>query len=120
MLVAYDQSKPGARGGFLVPVLDGNTPQFFNLRTLKPSELGTVVFTGRGVTVNDVAARLVDSGRRIENVRQTLAAIEAYLAMLQDFHIGNIVGVEHSNNNPCGFKLRPVAKMPAITKINLP
>jgi hypothetical protein len=121
LLVAYDQSKAVPRSGdFLAPINDSTGLFLFGLRSKKPSEQGLMVYVGREVTVNDVFAKLVDSGRRIQNVSQTLTCLEAYIQMLQEYRIGNILGVEPCSDTPCGFRLRKVANSPPVKPVNLP
>jgi hypothetical protein len=81
---------------------------------------GRMVFIGKSITVNDVFANLVESGRKIESVERTVAALESYLRMLQDYKIGNILAVEPCSDEPCGFRLKKIADAPPVTPINLP
>jgi hypothetical protein len=121
LLVAYDASKAAPRSGdFLAPINDSTGLFLLGLRSKKPSEQGVMVYTGRGVTVNDVFAKLVDSGRKIENVSQTLKCLEAYIQMLQEYRIGNILGIEPCSESPCGFRLIKVANAPPVKRANLP
>ena len=121
MLVAYDPRKPDAPSSdFIAPLNDTTGPLLFGLRSKKEREQGLVVYIGKVVTVNDVFAKLVDSGRKIDNVGQTLRALEAYLRMLQDFKIGNIVGVEQCDKEACGFRLKKVADTPPVKRANFP
>lgn len=121
LLVAFDPSKGEPRSGdFLAPICDSTGLFLFGLRSKKQSEQGMMVYLGKDVTLNDVAAKLVDSGRKIENVGQTLKAIEAYLQMLQEFKIGNILGIEPCNETPCGFRLKKIANSPPVKRVNLP
>jgi hypothetical protein len=121
LLVAYDplKSEP-ISGDFLAPINDSTGLFLFGLRSKRQSDNGAMSYLGRAITVNDVFAKLVDSGRKIENVGQTLAALEAYLRMCQDFKIGNILTVEARTEEPCGFRLKKIAEMPAVKRLNLP
>ena len=79
------------------------------MRTKRMSACGTMVCIGREITENDVFARLVDTGRKIDNVSQTLESIKAYLSQLQEYKIGNVLAIEPSAEEPCGFKLKFIA-----------
>jgi hypothetical protein len=46
--------------------------------------------------------------------------LEAYLRMLQEFKIGNILAVETSGEAPCGFRLKKIANSPPVKRTNLP
>lgn len=121
ILVAYKPSKPEtASSDFLVPATDSTGIFFFGLRSRTQSKQGQMVFIGKRITVNDVFAKLVDSGRKIENVDQTLLTLESYLRMLQDFRIGNILAIETCNEAPCGFEFKKIADAPPTKRINLP
>jgi hypothetical protein len=121
LLVSYDQSHPErASSDFLAPVSDTTGLFLFGLKSKKTREQGLMVYVGKDVTVNDLAAKLVDSGRRIENVSQALACLEAYIRMLQEYRIGNILTVEPCSETPCGFRLKKVANSPPVKRPNLP
>jgi len=121
ILVAYDPSKPEVPSSdFLAPVLEESYPRFLGLRSRKVILAGMMVYLGRDVTVNDLFAKLVDTGCRIESVDQTLKNIEAYLRMLQEYRIGNILAIEPSAAEPCGFQLRKLANTPATAERKLP
>lgn len=121
MLVSYDPSAPEcASSDFLAPINDNTGLFLLGLKSKKPAEQGLVVYLGKEVTVNDLAAKLVDSGRRIESVSQTLKCLEAYIQMLQEYKIGNILGIEPCREAPCGFRLIRVANAPPVKRANLP
>lgn len=121
LLVAYDPLKPSdGSGDFLVPINDSGGILFFGLRSRRQCGQGRVVYIGKEITMNDVFAKLVDSGREIENVLQTTKGIEEYLRMLQDYKIGNIIGIETSRDETSGFRLTKVANMGAVEKKRLP
>jgi hypothetical protein len=106
LLVAFDPSHPeGSTSDFLVPVVDEGTPRLFGTRSRKTATLGMMVYIGRDVTKNDVFARLVDSGRRIDSVSKTIESIETYLRLLQAFKIGDVLSLEVSAESPDGFRL---------------
>jgi hypothetical protein len=63
--------------------------------------------------VNDVFAKVVDSGRKMASVDQTVKMIGDYLTMLQEHKIGNIVGLEEAPDSPEGFRLVRLANSPS-------
>jgi hypothetical protein len=91
-----------------VPVLEDGSPRFVGVKSCKPTDLGMMVYVGRDVTMNDLFAKLVDTGRKIEDVDGTVKRIEAYLRMLQDQKIGDILAVEASPAEACGLQLKTV------------
>lgn len=100
LLVAYDESKPTAgQGDFLAVVFEGATPVFFGLRSRRTYKTGRMVFLGKEITEKEVFAKLVDSGRKIESVDQTLANLTAYVQQLGSFKIGNVLGVVAKNGD---------------------
>lgn len=79
-----------------------------------------MVYVGKTLTVNNVFAKLVDSGRTIESVEFTMKALEAYLRMLQDYRIGNILRIEPTAEHECGFRLVKTADHEPFKKKELP
>jgi hypothetical protein len=113
LLVTFNPSNPDAGAGdFVVPVLEDGRVFFVGMRSKKPSELGRMVYVGKDVTVNDLFAKLVDSGRKVPSVEQTLKMLTAYVVMLQEHKVGNILSVE-ANAASVGFGLTKVANTPA-------
>jgi len=103
LLVAFDMSNPNAKSSdFLVPVVDEGSPQFIGVKSRKSADLGMMVYVGRDVTMNDLFAKLVDTGRKIASVDGTDKGIETYLRMLQDHKIGNILSIKASSAEACG------------------
>jgi hypothetical protein len=105
---------------FLIPSLPAGLGGFQGLMSGTSFPYGAVSYLGKDIIVNDVFAKLVDSGRKIENVAQTLKTLEAYLRMLQDFKIGNILTVEACAEEDCGFRLKKLAETPPVKRVNLP
>jgi hypothetical protein len=94
MLVAFDSAKPEkASSDFLVPVVEGERVVLFGTRSKKVIPHGMVVFVGREITTNDVFARLVDSGRKIPVVAESLSMIAEYLSQIGNLKIGQIVRI---------------------------
>jgi hypothetical protein len=121
LLVAYDPSQPHpASGNFVVPISDSTGLFFLGLKSEKRYEQGQMVYIGRAIMANDVFAKLVDSGRKIESVEATMRALEAYLRMLQDYRIGNILRIEPTAEHECGFRLVKVADHESFEKKRLP
>jgi len=79
-----------------------------------------MVYLGKEITVNDVFARLVHTDHKFEDVGRTLKTLEAYMQMLQEFKIGNVLTIELCDDSPCGFRLRKVADHPPTKRVNLP
>lgn len=120
LLVAYDESRPDAgKGDFLAVVLEGNAPVFLGLRSKRTHKLGRMVFLGRDITDKDVFAKLVDAGRKIPSVDQTLRTLAAYVQQVGNFKIGNILTVVAKSGEP-GFELVLVSEMPKTEVVKLP
>lgn len=114
LLVAFDPKKPDHRSNnFLVLVMEGAEARLVGNKSKKPVASGLVVYLGSEIKVNDLFAELVDTGRRIESVEQTLRTLEQYIEKLQGFRIGNLLGVESDAVN--GFKLVKLADAPPST-----
>ena len=113
LLVAFDPKKPNHRSSdFLVVVLEGAEAKFVGTKSQKPVTSGLMVYLGREIKANDLFAKLVDTRRRIESVEQTLCALECYIDQLQEFRIGNILGIESDSDN--SFKLVKLADTPTM------
>jgi len=113
LLVTFNPSNPDAGAGdFVVPVSEDGRVFFIGMRSKKRSELGRMVYVGKDVTVNDLFAKLVDSGRKVPSVEQTVKMLTDYVVMLQEHKVGNIISVE-ANAASAGFGLTKVANTPA-------
>jgi hypothetical protein len=111
LLVRFNPKAPDkASSDFVVPVQDGEESVFFGLKSRRASKTGVMVYVGREVSVNDLFARLVDSGRRIENVHKTLDVLQDYIQMLQHFRIGNVITIEVDTVS--GFRLQKLHDIP--------
>jgi len=114
LLVAFDPEKPDRRSSdFLIVVLDGAEVKLLGINSNEPVKYGLLVHVGKEIKVNDLFAKLVDTGRKIESVRQTLRSLEHYIKELQGFRIGNLLGIEADPVN--GFKLAKMADVPPGT-----
>lgn len=105
---------------FLVPAADAGFGSFRGLKSGSIYPFGALSYLGTEITANDVFARLVDSGQKIRNVDETLKVLDAYLQMLQEFRIGNILAVEPCVESPSGFRLKKIANSPPVKRVNLP
>lgn len=113
LLVAFDPSDSGGGAGdFVVPVPETGRVSFVGLRSRRLSVYGRMVYVGKDITVNDLFARLVDSGRKIPSVEQTVRMLQDYVVSLQQHKIGNIVSVE-TTCPPDGFRLIKIANTPS-------
>ena len=120
LLVAYDESKLIARkGDFLAVIFDGTNPIFFGLKSRCAYKSGCVVFLGKEITEQDVFAKLVDTGRKIESVDKTLKTIAAYIQQIEGFKIGNVIGIMSKSGEP-GFELLKISDMPQSKAKQLP
>jgi hypothetical protein len=112
LLVAYNEAKPtSGQGDFLAVVFTDTKPMFFGLKSRRYYENGRMVFLGKGINEKDVFVRLVDTGRKIENVDETLKKLGNYIQQLGGFKIGNIITVAPKNDE-VGFELVKIAEMP--------
>jgi len=120
MPVNYDASRPeSGSSDFLAVVFENAVPVFFGLRSKRIRKSGRMVYLGQEITENDVFARLVDSGRKIENVEPTLKVLADYVQQLGNFKISNIITVVPKGTES-GFELVKVTEMPKITPRPLP
>ncbi|MEK7674629.1 MAG: hypothetical protein AAB676_02180 [Verrucomicrobiota bacterium] len=99
LLVAFDPSKPRiGSGDFLVPVWENDTPFFLGTKSKKLYQFGRVVFIGKEINENDLFARLVETGKRIQSVEKTLKDISDYLAAIPVHRIGDILQIDRQND----------------------
>ena len=111
--VAFDPRKPDDQSSdFLVVVFEGTEPKLLGVKSKKRAEAGLMVYLGRDIQANDLFAKLVDTGRKIESVEETLRTLESYIQKLQDFRIGNLLTVEADTAASSGFKLLKLADSP--------
>ena len=111
LLVAFDPANPERQSSdFLVVALEGTEAKLIGVKSKKPVASGVMIYLGKEIKANDLFAKLVETGRRIANVEQTNRMLEDYIQQLQNFQIGNLLGVEADDAN--GFKLVKLADMP--------
>jgi hypothetical protein len=72
-----------------------------------------MVFVGSEVTVNELFAKLVDSGSKIPDVENTVKMLTEYVAQLQEYKIGNVLSMESVSGGRYGFRLTKVANTPS-------
>lgn len=107
LLVAFDPKCTEAKSSdFLAPVWEGETPRLLGLKSGKLHKYGLVVFVGRDFTANDLFAKLVDAGRKVESVDRVLAELGAYLGMVKVRRIGEVLSVEAAPDEAIGFALQ--------------
>lgn len=120
LLVAFDSKNPSQlTDDFLVVVLESAQPKLLGVRTKKIATSGLMIHVGQEITVNDLFKELVDTGRKIESVDQTLKTLTAYVQHLEGFKIGNVVTIAPIGRDP-GFELVKVAEMPKSETRRLP
>ncbi len=100
-------------------VIDGEL-KFFGLSSGKYFEYGMVVMTGKAVTVNDVFTKLIDSGRKVESVDETLESIGNYFELLKAFKISNVLRLIDDSSSPSGVGLEKTSFKPSAKKRGLP
>ena len=118
MSISFGSEKV-SRNEFVIPALQDEYQSFFGLKSRNNCTYAALTYTGQEITTNDVFARLVDSGQKIESVDQTVQMLEAYLQMLQEYRIGNVLAIESIPDEP-GFKLKKIANRPTSTHKKLP
>ncbi len=96
---------------FLIPFTGKEQNGFRGIDSGRVSQYGLITFIGKEINVNEVFAKLVDSGQKIDNVDGTLAAIEIFLKELQQFKVGNIISISYSEDG-IGFELVKEANRP--------
>ena len=115
VLVAFDPLKSDkSSSDFLVPMKnkDGQL-EFYGTQSKKSISYGMVILTSRFVTENDLFARLVDSGKKIPNVEESLDLFSKFLESMKTVKIGNVVEINRDSpdlvslnvrsNTPSGF-----------------
>jgi hypothetical protein len=80
---------------FIVPFIEEGKKGFCGIKTGKECKYGVVSYIGKEIDVNDVFAKLVDSGQRIIDVDRMLSCLTKYLEELQNFKIGNVISISY-------------------------
>ena len=113
-LVAFDPARPkGQSSDFLVPFQTEGRIVLYGVKSGSEQAHGLMVYLGRAITENDLFAKLVDSGVKIDSVDETLTRLRRYLEMLQSLRIGNVVRLQVGQEASGDFELELVAKSPA-------
>lgn len=119
ILVPFDENKPGKQfRDYIYPEVLSNDVYFVGISKPKRWTKGMVVYTGKEITANDVFARIVDSGKKINSVDSLFNNLQNYIDQLSGFSIGNIVEIEADPVN--GFMLKKSEDRPisgAVSKI---
>jgi len=114
LLVPFDPEKPEWNpNDWLLPVNENAVTALQSLNTGTIYQYGRVVYIGQNVSENDLFANLVDTGREVPNVANTLEVLAKFLEAMKSVRIGNVVEVvgdsENSvslvvaSNTPSGF-----------------
>jgi hypothetical protein len=112
LLVAFDPKDPQSHSSdYLVPVKRDGHACFCELKSGAFKQYGVVIFLGRSITENDLFAKLVESGAKIDSVSDTLALLGKYIETLQEFRIGNVVRI--IERNAADISLNLVSATPA-------
>ncbi len=111
LLVAFDPRSPDKPSSdFLVVALEHSRATLVGVKSKTSSMVGLVVYIGKEITANDLFAKLVDTGQRIENVEQSLRMLEGYIQKLQEFRIGDRLTIEAGPAD--SFVLKKVIESP--------
>lgn len=114
LLTSFDPSNPEGRGGgFVVPVVENGRVYFFDLKSRRVVEYAMMVFVGRQISANDLFAKLVDTGRQIPNVEETMAVLSRYVLELSSYKVGNVVSIKVSESGNGAFQLVKLADTPS-------
>lgn len=114
LLVAFDPARPKSQSSdFLIPFQTEGRTILYGVKSESEQTHGLMVYLGRAITENDLFAKLVDSGAKIESVDDTLTHLRQYLEKLQSLRIGNVVRLQVGQDAGDGFELELVANSPA-------
>lgn len=108
MVVRFDPKNPKkASSDFLAPFRDESGNVYLaSLKNARNASFGLVVYTGREITCNDVFAKLVDSGMKIESVEEKQTDIQSFLTQIAQFKIGDVIEINSEIDGPNTVKLR--------------
>jgi len=100
MLVAFNVENSGnVSSDFLIPVFnDSDEIVLIGTCSGKVISYGLVILTGQEVTENDLFAKLIDSGRKIISVDNTLLLLSSFIEEVKNMKIGNVVKVGMDND----------------------
>ncbi len=107
MLVPFDEKNPGkVSRDFIYPETAGSDVFFTGIKKTKKWNKGMVVYTGKDITANDLFAKIVDSGKKIDSVQRFVDDLREYLLQVSEFSIGNILEIQRDGSR--GFRLKKV------------
>lgn len=110
MLVPIDLENPKKNiKDFIYPSLLNGEYVFKGIISGKIWSNGIISFIGKDVTKNDLFARIVNSGVKIENVNSTLQTLESYIEEIKGLSLGTVTKIETINDN---FKIVAVGRKP--------
>ena len=110
MLVPIDLENPEKNiKDFIYPSLLNGEYVFKGIISGKIWSNGIISFIGKDVTKNDLFARIVDSGVKIENANSTLQTLESYIEQIKGLSLGTVTKIETINDN---FKIVAVGRKP--------
>lgn len=87
----------------LLPQKVGDKVIFVGLTTGKVFEHGMMVMAGRDVTNDDLFAKFVEIGTKIDSVAETLDPIDVYIEQLGMYKISNVLKL-HKTKSRCPKK----------------
>ncbi|MEK6154536.1 hypothetical protein WIW50_14800 [Flavobacteriaceae bacterium 3-367] len=94
MLVPIDLDNPNKDvNDFLYPVFIENEFVFKGVKYGKIWKHGIISFIGKEISKNDVFARIVDSGNKIDNVKELVSYLDAYIEQVKILPLGSIVSI---------------------------
>ena len=121
LLVAYNPDKPNEKSSdFVFPVCIEGKSKLFGLSSGKYFEYGMLVLVGRPVSVNDLFAKLVHSGKEIESVDEILESIDNYFELVKKIKIGNVIQAVQDTSSVLGVRLEKVSFKSPTKKRGLP
>jgi hypothetical protein len=121
LLVGYDPSKHStAPSDFLVPMRDSTGVFLLGLKSRKSYEQGQMVYIGKEIATDDIFAKLSDLGYKFDDKDAISQTLNAYLRMLKDYKIGNILRIEQTNDTNCDFRLIKIADHEPFQSKKLP
>ena len=112
MLVSYNPKKPESRGGdFVIPLFFNEKVSFFSIKSGKPVRYGLMVFTGKGITIDDILSKV-----RFPDVmnEQNIQPLIDFINNISDFKIGDVIEIDDNG------KLKVVPKSAGLPVSKLP
>jgi hypothetical protein len=108
MLAPFEEKFPGKKiNDFIYPHVDKSETTFVGIKKTKHWTKGMVVYTGVDITANDIFAKIVDAGKKIDSIDNLMDNLQTYVTQLSAFKIGNILEIE--KDEFCSFRLKKFA-----------